>query len=273
MIRWVERKVHLNINHKSLLRPPVREGQYFEDRLAEIPAPDGRFAVVTSHDWEPENGWWLCLFTLMDTKGSIVNRFEPLAGVPGKCLWSLDSRYFMIAAFANGYFYFIYDVTTERFALIRIANPYPLAATFQSGHIVVAVEEEELKNANVGWDEEVQEVPLERYSASSPLAFRIQNLEFHSRSEQTKVPRMLASLREHNLEIYRDGLWPFHGQGPKATNQEFYGRQMEIFHLELFAEYGDETAKRWLAEVQRRSKGKYSKWDQVTKYLGELKAG
>ena len=132
----------------------------------------------------------------------------------------------------------------------------------------MAVEEEEVKIANVGWDEEVQEVPLERYLAPSPLTFRIQNLEFHSRTEQAQVPRILASLKEHNMETRRDGLWPFHGQGPEATNQEFYGRRMEIFHLELFAEYGDETAKKWLAEVQRKSMGKYSKWDQVTKYLG-----
>ena len=209
------------------------------------------------------------LVYLLDTTGAIVNRFEPLAGVPGRCLWSPDSRYFVIAAFANGYCYFVYDATTERFALIRIANPYPLAATFQSGQIVVAVEEEEVKIANVGWDEEVQEVPLERYTAPAPLSFRIRNLEFHSRTEQRQVPQMLASLKEHHLEIHRDGLWPFHGQGPKATNQEFYGRQMEVFHLELFAEYGDETAKKWLADVQRKSKGTYSKWDRVTKYLGE----
>jgi hypothetical protein len=268
----VERKGHLNINLKALLRPPASNEQYFDDRPAVIPSPDGRLAVVTSHDWEPANGWWLCLFTLLDASGAIVNRFEPLAGVPGRCLWSPDSRYFLIAAFANGYFYFLYDVATERFALIRIANPYPLAATFQTGQIVVAVREDEVEIANLGWDEEVQEVPLERYLAPSPLTFPIQNLEFHSRTKQSQVPQMLASLTEHNLELCRDGLWPFQGQGPKATNQEFYGRQMEIFHLELFAEYGDETAKKWLAEVQRKSKGRYSKWDRATKYLGVQKA-
>jgi len=63
------------------------------------------------------------------------------------------------------------------------------------------------------------------------------------------------------------------GQGPKATNQEFYGRQMEVFHLDLFAEYGDETAKKWLSELQRKTNGEYSEWDRVTKYLGVQKAG
>lgn len=262
------------INPKRLLRKPASAQKHCEERVKQSPSPDGRWVVATSHEWEPANGTWLCLVTLLDSSGEIIHRFEPLAGVPEKVSWSPDSRFFVTAAYYSSFMFLIYDTVEEAFSLIRVGNPYPLQARFKSaGEISLAVEESQLQQSNLGWDAEDKEVPLERYSAPPPMVFRLAEMTFYPQKKISSIPKVLKDMKEHQFALFRDGLWPFKGPPPRSTDQEFYGRQMEIFHLELFAEWGDPTAQKWLSEIQRISKGQHSKWDQVTKYLGVRKAG
>jgi len=262
----------MDINPKKLLRKPALKDKITGDHLVEIPSPNRQWTVVTSHNWEMGNNWWVCLFTLFNAEGKIVNQFSPLAAVPDSAVWTANGRFFAIAGFSSEFFYFIYDVMKEQFALIRIANPYPLALSFHSPQtILIAVKGAELQQSNLGWDEPNKEVPLERYVAQPPLNFLLSELTFYPEGKISSVPKLLGGQPQHDLKIVRDGIWPFDGVGPQSTDQEFYGRQMEIFHLELFAEYGDATAKEWLKEINRMTKGKYSKWDQVAKYLGVRK--
>jgi hypothetical protein len=261
-----------DINKAELLREPIgNDGSFYvNESINNCWSPNKKHRVIVSHCFEPSMMANLCLFTLANGN-AILNRFEPLTALPSSCKWSQNSRYFSIAARSEFYFYMIWDSKNDKFAIVRMNNPYPLELSFiDSFQIKIQVDDTELRMSNstsvVGGD--TAEWPTYRYKKPLPLKFNIDQLPFHDGFKLKNIPQIAKNYKEYSLELIKSGFHPFKGNMPISTVQHFNGRQMELFHLEAFALYGDDISKKWLKEIKQIIGSNYSPWDKVETHLG-----
>lgn len=235
-------------------------------------APNGRKALRISYYDDPYIGYIIDRIALVNTKREVL--FEPkvLTAASMVCAWSPNSRYCVIGAqHRRELLYLVLDTKESTFAFIPMKALYPLEVTFLSSsglkiqaHAVTL----NAMNSTVTFGAGPAQFPCKRYKSETPLMFKLSELSFRDMADLNRLGALLKRKKKYSLAILRDGFHPFSGKPPVSTTQKFNTRQMEVFHLELFAEYGDATAKAWLREVKRLSNGKFSRCDKVTKYLG-----
>lgn len=87
------------------------------------------------------------------------------------------------------------------------------------------------------------------------------------------LEELTKSARQFRLDPIDSGFREFKGVFPQSTKQIYNTRQLEVYHLEAFAEYGDEQSAEWLKAIKDKTKDKYNKWEKVTNYLGLQQRG
>jgi len=73
---------------------------------------------------------------------------------------------------------------------------------------------------------------------------------------------------EYRLEPIDGGFREFKGVYTQTTMDKYNTLQLEVYQLEAFAEYSDTQSQEWLEAMIKKTKGKYSKWEKVSNYLG-----
>ena len=103
------------------------------------------------------------------------------------------------------------------------------------------------------------------------LTFDIAELVFYPRQRRNDLTSLIESDKEYNLQLIDGGYNKFEGVFPQNTKQVYNTRQLEIYQLEAFAEYGDKKSQEWLEMIKRKTNNKYNRWTKVSDYIGFLK--
>lgn len=228
-------------------------------------SPNNQYKITYFDFFEPSMGACKCSFKLEGN--DIQFREFPFCAICMPCKWSKDSQIFSVAIDQG---FFLWNVSIKEFAVISVKNPYPLEGIFiNERKFLIQLRDDQFDAANSQntFGAGKAEWPVKRYRKPNPLEFNIDELSFYPEEKLGQTP----SGNKYSLELIADGFHPFQGSMPQSTNQKLNGRQLEIFHLEAFAEYGDPLSQQWLEEIKNITGGKYSPWDTVQKHLGQRK--
>ena len=100
------------------------------------------------------------------------------------------------------------------------------------------------------------------------LTFDLAELNFHTRQKLNDLTKLIKSDKEYNLQLIDGGYNEFNGVYPQNTKQVYNTRQLEVYQLEAFAEYGDKKSQEWLDLIKRKTNNKYNRWTKVFDYIG-----
>jgi hypothetical protein len=224
-------------------------------------SPNKKFKIAFSHFQEIRMSTYEGLFTLLDDDDTIIEKFEPLTAISERlCCWTNNSNYFTVAIghFPSGYL--IVRVPELDFAFIKILNPY-LDISFNSNKFLVGYSDEQvaLTNSTQTFGGGVLEIPSKTMIKPNDLIFDLSDLIFYSRQQLNDLIKIIKSDKEYNLQLIDGGYNEFKGVLPQNTKQVYNTRQLEIYQLEAFAEYGDKKSQEWLEMIKRKTSNNYNR--------------
>jgi hypothetical protein len=257
-----------------LLRDPFRKVEWFTyDTIRSRVSPNSKFSLLFSHSREGSMMNYECLFTLTENSESIIDNFEPLTAIADyySC-WKADSTVFALALSRFAFGYLLVKVPSLELGFIRVFNPYPLEVAFigESFRISYKDDSVRLTNSMATFKAGETEIPKKIYTKPKDVVIDLNDINFYSRVELDRLGELTADQPLYNLELIEDGFREFKGIYPQNTKQIYNTRQLEIYHLEAFAEYGDPVSVAWIDEIRAKTNGDYSRWDKVYDYLGFL---
>jgi hypothetical protein len=241
-------------------------------------APDLTRALVFSHGWEMTMMNWTYRLTLLDHDFNAIEGFTPADAAKISCAWSDDSALFAIFAGAPGYALWLGDTRGKRFALIPVSYPQFLYEFRGATHVLLRHDPEQYKainsNAVAGGGE--TQYPVRRYKACADTLIDAAALAWHTDTSPENLAAIMQGLPLTDTGFTEDGLHPYGGKFPASTVDVLNERPLEVFHLELFAAYGDRQAQEWLAQVRQKAPKDPGQWgmvkySRVKKYLGNVK--
>jgi len=242
------------------------------DYVHYVASPDKKFKIAFSHFVEIRMSTYEGLFTLLDDNDTIIEKFEPLTVVSERlCCWTDDSTYFAVAIGHSPSGYFIARLPELDFTFIKMTNPY-LDISFLKDKFVVGYNDEQvaLTNSTQTFGGGVLEIPSKTMIKPNDLTFDLSVLTFYSRRQIKDIPNLIRLDKEYNLPLIDGGYNEFKGVFPQNTKQVYNTRQLEIYQLEAFAEYGDKKSQEWLELIKQKTNNKYNRWTKVSDYLGFL---
>lgn len=237
-----------------------------------VASPDKKFKIAFSHFQEIRMSTYEGLFTLLDDNDRIIEKFEPLPVVSERlCCWTHNSKYFAVAIGHSPSGYLIVRVPEVDFAFVKMANPY-LDIKFQDEVFLIGYSDEHVAvtNSTQTLGGGVLEIPSKTMIKPNDLTFDLSHLAFHPRQQLNDLTKIINSEKEYNLQLIDGGYNEFKGVFPQNTKQVYNTRQLEIYQLEAFAEYGDEKSQEWLEMIKRKTGNKYNRWAKVSDYIGFL---
>ena len=234
-------------------------------------SPNQKFKVAFSHFQEIRMGSYEGLFTLLDNNDCIIDLFEPITAINSNlCCWTENSIYFALSVrhFISGYF--IVRLPELDFAFIKMINPYPIDISFEGDKFIISYNNNQvaLSNSTQTFGGGTLEIPSKKYIKPKDLNFDLKNLIFYSRQQLNDLVKLTKAHKEYNLELIDAGFNEFKGVFPKNTKQVYNTRQLEIYQLETFAEYGDKKSQEWLELIKQKTNNNYNKWTKVSEYIG-----
>lgn len=261
-------------NKKSKKELPETQGEELSYKY--IRSPDKNYFIRIGSTYEYTYGITSAVtFHLLDKHKEVIFDFRPLAAEAKDCKWSKDSRYIVAAARCNDFNgVCVIDLQKKKFGLVNFKNsPQIEVKLVDSTKVCVRADSDQLKarNNTATFGAGPAEFPCIRYRGEQPVILDINDLVYKKLENISHAASLFSKAKTHTVRIIKDGFHPFKGLLPQSTTQKFNTRQMEVFHLELFAAYGDKVSAKWLKEVKQLSKGKYSPWDHVSNYLGKRK--
>lgn len=247
------------------------------DQSVEItPAPDKSHAIVFSHGWEMTMMNWAYHCTLLNQALAPVEAFELPSCPKTSCAWSQDSAVFAVLTSADGYCLLLGDVKRQAFTLIPVSYPQFLFNFEASSRLLIKCDPEQCRaiNSEAVLEGDKAAYPVRRFKSIPDTPIALSGLEWLPVAQITRI----ASIKQSpvlDTGFTPDGFFPFTGKFPASTTEVLNGRQMEVFHLELFAEYGDRQAQQWLAAIKEKKGGNPQGWgairySRVSKHLGNL---
>ncbi len=238
-----------------------------------VVSPDKKFKIAFSHFQEIRMSTYEGLFTLLDNNDTIIEKFEPLTAINSRlCCWTDDSVYFAVAIGHSPSGYLIARLPQLDFSFLKMANPY-LDISFHNNKVVVGYDDEQvaLTNSTQTFGGGVLEIPTKTMIKPNDLTFDLSELTFYSRQQIKDIPNLIKLDKEYNLQLIDGGYNEFKGEFPQNTKQVYNTRQLEIYQLEAFAEYGDKKSQEWLELIKQKTNNKYNRWTKVSDYIGFLK--
>jgi hypothetical protein len=257
-----------------LLRDPFREVDTFTyDNIESRVSPDNQFSFLFSHSREVSMMAYECLFTLTENNETIVDNFEPLTAIAEyySC-WKPDSTAFALALSRFAFGYLLVKVPSLELGFIRVFNPYPLEVAFigESFRISYKDESVRLTNSTATFMGGEMEIPKKIYTKPKDIVIDLNDIVFYPRTGLNRLEELTDNQPLYNLELIEEGFREFKGVFPQNTKQIYNTRQLDVYQLEAFAEYGDAVSQTWLDEIKTKTNGDYSPWDNVFDYLGFL---
>jgi hypothetical protein len=116
----------------------------------------------------------------------------------------------------------------------------------------------------------VLEIPNKKMIKPNDLTFDLGELIFYRRQQLNDFTKLIKSDKEYNLQLVDGGYNEFKGLFPQNTKQVYNTRQLEIYQLEAFAEYGDKKSQEWLELIKQKTNNNYNRWTKVFNYIGFL---
>ncbi|MDQ6815582.1 MAG: hypothetical protein M3040_17775 [Bacteroidota bacterium] len=258
----------------KLFRKPIKDTTWVDmQHVAYVVSPDKKYKIAFSHFQEIRMSTYEGLFTLLDGNDTIIEKFEPLTAISnGLCCWTSDSNYFAVAVGHSPSGYLIVRLPEIDFAFIKMVNPY-LDISFNGDKFLVGYSEEQvaLTNSTQTFGGGVLEIPTKTMIKPCDLTFDLSALTFYSRQRLNDFAKIIKSGKEYNLQLIDGGYNEFKGVFPQDTKQIYNTRQLEIYQLEAFAEYGDQISKEWLEMIKQKTGNNYNRWTKVSDYIGFLK--
>ena len=254
--------------NKYLREPYLNVAGNFSHKVTNYPSPNGQHSIVVSHCWEYRMGANACLFHLIDENEEIIENFSPLT-TNSRLSWSQDSSRLAILIGEQHRGILLYDLEHRNFSFVK-SNCYTFK--IENEKLVLFISENFINQLNseklIGGG--VSELPRVKYLKPEDIQIDISTLETFTKADLSTYYQNGA---ENEINIYpvEKGFWEFKGDLPQDTIRGYNGRDFEIYQLELFAKYGDEQSIEWLFEIKVMTENKYSKWDKVSKYLGNRK--
>ncbi len=237
-----------------------------------VVSPDKKFKIAFSHFQEIRMSTYEGLFTLLDNCDTIIEKFEPLTVVSERlCCWTNNSKYFAVAVGHSPSGYLIVRVPELDFAFIKMVNTY-LDISFSDGKFLVGYSDEQvgLTNSTQTFGGGTLEIPTKTMIKPNDLTFDLSELTFYPQQEFKNISNLIKDKREFNLQLIDGGYNEFKGVFPQNTKQVYNTRQLEIYQLEAFAEYGDKKSQEWLEMIKHKTGNKYNRWAKVADYIGFL---
>lgn len=238
-----------------------------------VVSPDKKFKIAFSHFQEIRMATYEGLFTLLDDNESIIEKFEPLTAINSRlCSWTDNSTYFAVATGHSLSGFLIVRVPQLDFSFIKVANPY-LDISFHSDKFVIGYSDEQvaLTNSTQTIGGGVLEIPTKTMKKPNDLTFDLSGLTFYPRRNLNDLINLIKPNKEYNLQLIDGGYNEFKGVFPQNTKSVYNTRQLEIYQLEAFAEYGDKKSKEWLEMIKQKTGSNYNRWTKVSDYIGFLK--
>jgi len=238
-----------------------------------VVSPDKKYKIAFSHFQEIRMSTYEGLFTLLDDNDTIIEKFEPLTAINEKfCCWTNDSIYFAVAVGHSPSGYLLVKLPQLDFSFIKMVNPY-LDISFHNNKFVVGYSDEQvaLTNSTQTFGGGVLEIPTKTMIKPNDLTFDLLELIFYPRRQVNDFTNIIKSSKEYNLQLIDGGYNEFKGELPQNTEHVYNTRQLEIYQLEAFAEYGDKKSKEWLEMIKEKTRNNYNKWTKVSDYIGFLK--
>ena len=237
-----------------------------------VVSSDKKFKVAFSHFQEIRMSTYEGLFSLLDGSDVIIEKFEPLTAINSRlCCWTVDSTYFAVAVGHSPSGYLIVRLPEIDFAFIKMVNPY-LDISFHGEKFLVGYDDEQvaLTNSTQTFGGGVLEIPSKTMIKPNDLTFNLSELTFYPRQKFNDFTNLIKFDREYNLQLIDGGYKEFKGVFPQNTKQVYNTRQLEIYQLEAFAEYGDKKSQEWLDMIKRKTGNNYNRWTKVSDYIGFL---
>jgi hypothetical protein len=237
-----------------------------------VVSPDKKLKIAFSHFQEIRMMTYEGLFTLLDDKDNIIDKLEPLTAIDSKlCCWTDDSTYFAVATGHFSLGYLIVKLPELNFAFIKMVNPY-LDISFYKDKFLVGYSDEQvaLTNSTQTIGGGVLEIPNKKMIKPNDLTFDLGELIFYRRQQLNDFTKLIKSDKEYNLQLIDGNYNEFKGLFPQNTKQVYNSRQLEIYQLEAFAEYGDKKSQEWLEMIKHKTGNRYNRWTKVSDYIGFL---
>jgi len=149
-------------------------------------------------------------------------------------------------------------------------NPAPLDISFNKETFIIKYNNEqfELSNSTQTYKGGMLEIPSKKYIKPKAIEFDSKELIFYPRIQLADLKELKKSDKEYNLQLIDGGYNEFKGVFPQNTKQVYNTRQLEIYQLEAFAEYGDKKSQEWLGLIKQKTNNKYNRWTKVSDYIG-----
>lgn len=258
----------------KLLRKTIKDTTWVDMQHVEyVVSPDKKYKIAFSHFQEIRMSTYEGLFTLLDDNDTIIEKFEPLTAISnGLCCWTRDSNYFAVAVGYSPSGYLIVRLPEIDFAFIKMVNPN-LHISFNGDKFLVGYSDEQvaLANSTQTFGGGILEIPTKTMIKPNELTFDLFDLSFYPRKQLNDFTNIIKSSKEYNLQLIDGGYNDFKGEFPQNTEQVYNTRQLEIYQLEAFAEYGDKKSEEWLEMIKQKTRNNYNRWTKVSDYLGFLK--
>lgn len=236
-------------------------------------SPDKTYKIAFSHFQETTMGSYEGLFSLLNAEDRIIDNFEPLtASNPDHCCWTEDSNYFVVSTIRYLSGYLILKLPELEFAFIKMINPAPLEISLANKTLTITYNDKQvlLANSNQTYKGGILEIPSKKRLKPEDLHFELKNIPFYSRSKLANLEILTISDPQYRLDLI-DGVFnEFNGKFPQNTKQIYNTRELEIYQLEAFAEYGDKKSQEWLDLIKQKTNNNYNRWTKVWQYIGFL---
>jgi hypothetical protein len=269
-------KVSLMDASKLLRKPFLVKRWDQSEEVTFVPSPDKKYKIAFSHFVEERMGSYRGLFSLLDESDNIIDGFEPVTTFTDKmCYWNSDSNIFVLPTADFNYGYLLVKVADLSISFLKLANPYPTILHFKNDVLVVSYDEYQLslRNSIQTFGGGPLEIPSKVYLKPPDIEIPLKELTFFSRKKLGKLEELTKSAREFRLDPIDGRFREFKGVFPQSTKQVYNTRQLEVYQLEAFAEYGDEQSAKWLNAIKDKTVDKYNKWEKVANYLGLQQRG
>lgn len=261
----------------KLFRKPLTDSKWDDPgEISLVYSPDKKYKIAFSHFFETRMNSYEGLFNLLDKGDNIIDGFEPLTTFSSqKCCWNEVSNIFSVAIVDFGYGYLFTKIPDLEVSFMRIANPYPLNIYFTNHAFVISYDDYQLslKNSTATFGGGPLEIPSKIYLKPKDIEIPSGEIFFYPREKLQDFGELTQSQNKYHLDPIDGGFREFSGIFPENTKQVYNTRQLEVYQLEAFAEYGDAQAQEWLNAIKEKTKGNYSKWEKVADYIGSQKRG
>jgi hypothetical protein len=214
-----------------------------------------------------------CLFTLTENNETIIDNFEPLTAIAEyySC-WKGDSSIFALALSRFAFGYLLVKVPSMELGFIRVFNPYPLEVAFIGESFRISYKDESVRvtNSTATFMGGEMEIPKKIYTKPKDIVIDLNEIIFYPRIELNRLEELTANQPLYNLKLIGEGFREFKGVFPQNTKQIYNTRQLDVYQLEAFAEYGDAYIINSLGHVACFSRNNSNYFLLKTKTLGNL---